>query len=229
MSKRSETGKKLGRKWKLKGHAHENLFNASFDKRRDINFSEASSDCEIDDNILREVESLYAGGRKVSLKSGSTAQFHLGNIPELSDKDAFRASLQKKIIRNKPATCGTHNKSWDEQLKVLKNPSFWGKYIGKGDFYVQLEKDHKNYTYFAMKDVIRFVCEKTEWRLLETGRIKGDLPEKTPSGKTKKAAVLTFEYRPEHDSFVLGAHGGENGYRFCEILKQNLDHKTLRE
>ena len=227
MSKRSETGKKLGRKWKLKGHAHENLFNANFDKRKNINYSEPSSDCEIDDNVLREVASLYAGGRTVSLKSGSTAQFHLGNIPELSDKDFFKASLHKKIVRNKPATCGVHSRSWAEQLEVLKSPSFWVKYLGKGDFYVQLERDQKNYAYFSMKDVIRFICERTEWRLLETGRIKGDLPEKTSGRKAIKAAVLTFEYRPEHGSFVLGAHGGENGYRFCDILKQNLNHKVL--
>lgn len=229
MSKRSETGKKLGRKWKLKGHAHENLFNASFDKRRAINWSEASSDCEIDDNILREVESLYAGGRKVSLKSGSTAQFHLGNIPELSDKEVFKASLHKKLLRNRPATCGIHSKSWGEQLKVLRSPSFWLKYIGKGDFYVQLEKDRKHYAYFSMQDVIQFICKKAEWRLLETGRIKGDLPEKTSDGNYRKVAILTFEYRPEHDSFVLGAHGGKNGYRFCEILKQNVPHKILSE
>jgi hypothetical protein len=111
----------------------------------------------------------------------------------------------------------------------LKSRSFWVRYVGKGHFYVQLEKDQKSYTYFSMNDVIRFICERTEWRLLETGRIKGDLPEKTSGGKVKKAAVLTFEYRPEHGSFVLGAHGGENGYRFCNILKQNLDHKTLRD
>lgn len=228
MSKRSETGKQRGKRWKLKGHAHEGLFNASFDKRRDLNYSEASADCEIDDSTLEKIAPLGAGGRRVSLKSASTAQFHLGNIPELSDKDSFKASLRKKKIGNKLATCGVHSKPWSAQLAVLKDRTFWAKYLGKGDLYVQLEKDKEHYVFFAMNDVIEFVCQKAQWRLLDTGRIKGDLPEKTATGDFKKAAVLTFEYRPEHGSFVLGAHGGKNGYRFSEILKQHLKHKILR-
>lgn len=224
MSKRRETAKRLGRKWKEKGHAYENLFNAAFDNRRKINYSKPTSDCTVDDATLRELASLWPGKRSVSLKSSSTATFHLGNIPELSDKPSYQASLHKKVVGKKMATCGIHSKSWEEQLAALKNPKFWHRYLlAKGELYVQLQEDRKTYVFFAMEDVISLICEKAEWRLLETGRIKGDLPIVTDKGAIRKAAVLTFEYK----SFALGFHSGNNAYVFCEVLKQHLQHKSI--
>ena len=51
----------------------------------------------------------------------------------------------------------------------------------------------------------------------QTGRIKGDVIL-----KTGKRAVFTFEYRDDKDQFVLGAHGGENGLKFIQFLRENL-------
>ena len=227
MSKRVETGKKLGREWKEVGHANEFMFNAKFFKRQKLNFEGASADCLVNDKTFSSLARLGVEGREVSLKSGSTAQFHLGLIEELSQKEHYRRSLVTKILRGRPATCGTHHLPWDDQLLVLRSRSFWRKYLGKGDFYCQLERDKASYTFFSMERVISFIIENTQWRLLETGRIKGDLPVKQKKGGFRYRAVITFEFRPEKTCFVLGANGGQNGYLFCDILKQHIDFVTL--
>lgn len=228
MANRKATGRRLGRQWKEEGHANEFMFNAKFFRRSPLNFAAASADCIVNDETQAKLAGLGVEGRMVSLKSGSTAQFHLGNIEELSDKAAYERSLTQRSVRGRLATCGTHSISWDQQQVVLRDADFWWRILGKGDYYCQLEKGRVNYTFFAMREVIQFIVDQAEWRLLETGRIKGDLPRKLVNGRVKLTQVLTFEYRPEHGSFVIGAHGGQNGFKFNEILKQHIRYKTLR-
>ena len=73
-----------------------------------------------------------------------------------------------------------------------------------------------------MKDVISFIVKNTNWNLLRTGRLKGDLMH---AGKVY--SVLTFEYRKDKHQFVLGAFGGKNGIRLFNILKENLKHSEI--
>jgi hypothetical protein len=62
------------------------------------------------------------------------------------------------------------------------------------------------------------------WRILESGRIKGDLY----NNKNKKT-VFTFEYRAEEHKkqFVFGAHGGGAGEKLKNFLKDNLFFKVI--
>lgn len=228
MSKRVETGRKLGREWKEVGHAAEFMFNAKFFKRDKLNFDGPSADCLVNDKTFESLRTLGVEGREVSLKAGSTAQFHLGVIDELSNKEHYKRTLATRMVRGRPATCGKHHLSWEDQLEVLRSKSFWRKYLGKGDFYCQLEKDGKSYTFFSMEHVISFIVENAQWRLLETGRIKGDLPAAGKKGGFRLRPVITFEFRPEKGLFVLGANGGQSGYLFCDILKQQIDSVTLK-
>jgi len=70
-----------------------------------------------------------------------------------------------------------------------------------------------------MIDVINFIVERCTWRLLSTGRLKGDFEDK--SSKSKKRAILTYEYRTKHKSYFLGASGGQGKF-FIQLLKQNI-------
>jgi hypothetical protein len=204
------------------------MFNAKFFSRDPLKFSSASADCQINEETALLLAELGVAGRTVSLKSGAAAQFHLGTIEELSDKDSYKKSLEKRVVRGRAATCGTHSKTWTEQQQVLADVEFWNRRLGKGDYYCQLESDKVSYTFFAMSEVVRFISEHARWRLLPTGRIKGDLPDPTKGNQEKMSAILTFEYRPEHQSFVIGAHGGQNGYRFTQILKKHIPFVTLK-
>ena len=51
-----------------------------------------------------------------------------------------------------------------------------------------------------MDEVIDFIMENAEWRLLETGRIKGDF---------YGTQYLTYEFRSTHNSHFLGANGNK--------------------
>jgi hypothetical protein len=230
---RSESMKKIGRVVKERGHAYEVVFNSLFNKRQKLNFSGASSDCFISgDDIEQKLKPLNVNGRLVSLKASNTWQFHLGKIPELSDTDFYKKSL-KQIIpagKSKPETCGRHNISFEKQEVVLRTKSFWKKYFGKGDYLCYTDRKGL-WRFFSMNDVIDFIIENTNWRLLHTGRIKGDyeLQVKKANGevttKTFKG-IITFEFRNEDhkQTFVLGAHGGTNGLKFMEIISSYIPY-----
>lgn len=206
----------IGSQKKELGHAEERIFNAFFgDKeKRQINYSGASFDNEISNinyknkikNILGKVDSY-----KVSLKSGETWQFHIGRIDELSPLNNIKL---KKTIKNE--TKVIHSVSFEEQQKTLSNISFWKKYLGKGDLLCFNDKK-KTYTFFRMDNVISFISKNVSWRILDTGRIKGDILY-----QNKKRSVLTFEYRDLKKQFVIGANGSKNGLLLFKILKSNL-------
>tara|TARA_R100000152_G_C6777177_1_gene206872 strand:+ start:123 stop:776 length:654 start_codon:yes stop_codon:yes gene_type:complete len=200
---------------KRRGHAREREFNRVYGyEDDDINHSGASADCEIREGheILEELHShIGSSSRSVSVKGGNTIQIHLGNLPELTDKERYR------ILSHGP-TCVDHGVSFAEQVNFLKTPSFWNKYLKKGDVMAYSYDDGKH-VFFNMDDVVNFICERIEWRLLHTGRLKGDFV----SGNSKKQ-LLTYEYRSKKKSFVLGAHGGSKGREFIEVLKANLRH-----
>ena len=112
---------------KKSGNAEEVKFNAYFSSEtlrselENLNFSGPSPDCYISvDNFKKLIVSKLGSMNdfSVSLKSGYTMQFHLGNIEELSTKS--KVKIFKKIIKNKKVTCIEHDKSFSEQEKHLK-------------------------------------------------------------------------------------------------------------
>lgn len=233
-SSRSESMKLIGRVVKERGHAYEVVFNSLFNKRqKQLNFSGASSDCFVSgDDILLKLKPLGVSGESVSLKASDTWQFHLGNLSELSDNKYYKESI-KKIIpegKKKPETCGTHNKTFEEQLKVLKSKDFWWKYLGKGDYLCYTNRKGL-WRFFSMEAIIDFITTHTEWRLLHTGRIKGDYRVDVTDNKGVVVSklykgVITFEFRDEEhkQTFVLGAHGAKNGLKFMTILSRYIPY-----
>jgi hypothetical protein len=198
------------------GHAEERTFNAFFGNKnqRDVNYSNPSSDNEVTNRQYQEELTSKLGKLKsfnVSLKSGVTWQFHLGRIDELSP-----LSKIKVIKTSKGETKLIHSISFLKQQSILSNSSFWLKYLGKGDLLCYNDKK-KKYTFFRMDKVIQFICEKVEWRILDTGRIKGDLLL-----NKKRRSILTFEYRDTKNQFAIGAMGGKSGLLLFEILRSNL-------
>ena len=203
------------------GHAEERTFNAFFGNKesRDTNFSGANADNIISNidhqNTLKEHLGEMSSFQ-VSLKSGKTWQFHLGRIDELSPLDKI---LISKTSKNE--TKVTHFINFEEQKSILKNYNFWNKYLGKGNLLCYNDKE-KKYTFFKMNDVIQFIINSATWRLLDTGRIKGDF-----IFCDKKRSVITFEYRKDKNQFVLGAHGGNAGFLLFEILEVNLQSSVI--
>lgn len=207
---------------KRQGHYREKLFNQLFGKGRDekINYSGASPDCAITDKELKEtlLTILRVKGFKVSLKGGVTTQFHLGNCPELTKKSVWKNTSK---INEKGNSSGDHGVSWVKQQKVLKTKKFWNKYFKKDADILCYTDDCTDWWLFKFEDVIGFIVSNFDWRLLETGRIKGDY---ISTGKQ----ILTYENRKDKKTnFALGAMGSSNGLEFKNLLSQNLNKIRL--
>lgn len=212
MESRLASSKKVG------GHKNEEDFNFLFgDKKAKINYSGPSSDCFIEDLVFFDVlvKKLEVLNKNVSLKSGNTIQIHLGWFPELTLRDFWLCNLSKVKVKNKLCTTSQHGKKFEEeQIVVLKDSSFWRRYLAKGDILCYRESK-KKWVFFNMEHVIDFIIKNFDWRLLPTGRIKGDFEGKQ---------YLTYEYRAENHKkcFVLGAHGGKKGKEFIELLLKKI-------
>jgi hypothetical protein len=202
---------------KRRGHQKEEEFNSRFGvEDYEINFSGSSAD-----NIIAKNSSLFQALcakfhihecdlLDVSLKSGNTIQIHLGSIPELTNKTLLGVHTQ----RNQP-TMVTHGVTFSKQESVLKTKDFWNKYLKKGR--ILCYHGEREYSFFDMKEVIEFITSNCHWRILETGRLKGDFMH---DGRRKQ--FLTYEYRSKKKQFVLGAHGGKKGKEFISLLKENI-------
>jgi hypothetical protein len=204
---------------KIKGHEREKDFNSLFgDASAKINYSGSSADCLVCNIHLRALikERLGVDSFEVSLKGGVTTQIHLGWIDELTQKSIWDQSLCQIVKPNgRKCTSGSHGVSFEKQKEVLTSSQFWEKYLGKGSLLVYTD-DEKYWWFFSMKDVINFIVKNFTWRLLETGRIKGDF--------LSKKQIFTYEYRPESHkkTFVLGAHGGQKGKELRDLLINNI-------
>ena len=200
---------------KRKGHKREANFNKVYGcSDATINWSGASPDCEIrlDHPIIQILNTkLGISGNSVSVKGGNTIQFHLGRLPELTDESRMKVRKVKKTIVE-------HGISFTDQKAVLKGNAFWNKYLRKGDILVY-DYDNGKRIFFNMDDVIEFICTRCTWRILETGRLKGDF---VSGGSTRQ--FLTYEYRSKKRLFVMGAQGGKCGKRFIELLQSQLRH-----
>ena len=213
------------------GHSEESKFNLIFGDSplEELNLSGASEDCFVENieykNSIKEKLNFGKHVFSVSLKSGKTWQFSLGRIDEISSLEFIKANISQKINeKGKTITIVKHEKSFENIKQELKSVNFWNKYLKKGNLLCYNDKKG-NYTFFDMDELIKCITKNFQWRLLETGRIKGDC---VISNKIKKG-VITIEFRNESHKqcLVLGAHGGTgdtaNGYRLFLFLKENIN------
>ncbi|MFN6334890.1 MAG: hypothetical protein ACK4V4_00070 [Sphingobacteriales bacterium] len=159
---------------------------------------------------------------KLMLRVGKNWQFHLGDLPELGSISFFAKSIKKVKVKNKTLECGTYDKAWDTQIKQLKSSSFWEKYFCKGNNVFCFSNDNYEYFFFNIHDMVQYIITNTKWRLLETGRIKGDLFLEDGTSIT----IFTIEFRNESHKkcFAFGAHGGGKGIQLFLILLRNIKH-----
>ena len=159
---------------------------------------------------------------KLMLRVGKNWQFHLGDLPEIGSIDFFAKSIKKVKVKNKTLECGTYDKDWDLQTKTLKSASFWEKYFCKGHNFFCFSNDSNEYFFFNIHDMVQYIINNTKWRLLETGRIKGDLFLENGRSLT----IFTIEFRNENHKkcFAFGAHGGGKGIQLFLILLRNIKH-----
>jgi hypothetical protein len=196
--KRKASCKAVGSDKKKTGHKREQDFGDRWCDDAPITYK-AEADKVITNtdllNHLRRVLGAPIIGR-TSIKSGNNLQFTLGRIDEISNAS--------------------------DKLSAIQTKSFWNKYLGKSDSGspadVLCYRDTNTWIFFAMQSVIDFIVKNAQWRLLESGRIKGDFL--TPRGRTQ---YLTYEYRTTHKSYFLGANGNK-GRPFIDLLIANLPH-----
>jgi hypothetical protein len=213
--KRKDSCKKVGGEKKRTGHNREREFNSLFGHEdAGIKYG-AEADCDIsnetpngihlNEQLKKHFIEMPEHSDKVSLKGGNTIQFTLGRIDEVS-------SLENS-----------------KKLNVFKNSEFWYKYLGKSMSKNQpgwfVYRDTKSWVFFRMIDVISFIATDATWRLLDSGRIKGDFKDSSKKGTSQ---YLTYEHRPSKGYF-LGANGGQNGKKFVKLLTERIIHKIITD
>lgn len=210
--KRRETCRKIGAMKKQEGHDIEKLFNSLYGDPSSALTYKPQADSEVSFQsqnghsiMLKFIQLGWMMDRySVSIKSGNNLQFHLGNIPELSqltEHQSMRAVLQSSML--------------------------WSKYLKKSTSSLPAEllcyyhKQSKEWTFFRMDHVIDMITQKCTWRFLPTGRIKGDFADGSRKGASQ---YITYEYRKgKHNSYFLGVNGNK-GVSFIKLCKNNLDH-----
>lgn len=211
---------------KKNGHQREQKFNDFFGNNDKINYSGASSDCclslQNNSELIEKLNKYLLVPKQdlgVSVKGGTTIQFHLGKLPELTSS---KFSISKN---EKGHTVFDHGITFQQQLNALTSVNFWNKYLKKGDV-LCYDDDLGTRYFFNMDSVIQWIIKNVNWRILDTGRIKGDIFDKK-SNKLKQG-IITYEYRKEEHkkSCVIGACGGKNnnanGIRFITFLKEDV-------
>ena len=203
--KRIESCRKVGGHEKAKGHGREDIFEQRWGTQTKTTYK-AEADKKITnqeflENLRGILGPIETGN--TSIKGGNSMQFTLGSIPEL-------------LPENK--------------LEIIKDPKIFEKYLGKSESenpaHILAYKGPTYWIFFRMTDIINFITEKCSWRLLSTGRLKGDFVD--TSSKSKKRAILTYEYRTKHKSYFLGANGGQGKF-FIQILKQNICYYQVED
>lgn len=132
----------------------------------------------------------------VSIKSGKSIQFVLGNIPELKNIDV-KELLDENFTR----------KVFNKYLKKTES-----KY--PSDLLAYKHEEKQRWIFFNMDEVINYIVSRCKWRKLKSGRIKGDFQDNSKKGFRQ---YLTYEYRKKHKGYFLGLCGG-TGIKFIELL-----------
>lgn len=201
--KRKASCQKVGGEKKRRGHKVEDEFMLRFGIPTPTTYK-AEADCSVSAEnpagaeLLTAFPSLQSFG--TSVKSGANLQFTLGRIDEV-----------------------THA---EDKVAALKQRDLWETYLAKSKSNVPAAllayKDATEWVIFKMEDVVTYITEKCTWRELESGRMKGDFADGSKKGTTQ---YLTYEYRPTHKSYFLGANGNK-GKPFIRLLRQMLPHVT---
>lgn len=203
--KRIASCKKVGGEKKHKGHKREQDFNKQYNPENnekkieygptsDSNIANSHTICD----KLKEKLNLQTTSFNTSNKSGNNIQFTLGVIPELKDVTAETLNSDKELVR-----------------------SIFNKYLKKthsskpADLLVYKDNEKKEWIFFKMDDIIEYICNNCTWRMLDSGRLKGDFPDSSTKGSRQ---YITYEYRRTNKSYFLGLNGGA-GIRFIELLK----------
>ena len=221
---------------KRAGHLRENIFSNQFTNSSmqqingDQNYSGASSDCVIDREDYAYIKNkLGVPSGSTSIKGGKNYQFHLGQLPEIEDKNTLKIWESPDPKRNNPdkvKTCWSSSVTVEEKKQALGRYDFWKKYLGKGDILAIWPNDQSDFwVFFSMKDVLNLMItpNKVEWKFLETGRIKGYC--KFANGKSK--STVTFEYR-KGKGFTLGANSNAGHLKFYPWLLENIKSEKVR-
>ena len=150
------------------------------------------------------------------LKSGNNWQFHLGSFKPFTEKWEVEYLNDGKTLKYKIPQNSIN--------QDLRSEVFLKLFMLKGNFFVVY--DTPNWLIFDSEELMKLMqdSEFVEWRILESGRIKGDLIV-----NKMKRTVFTLEYRAEEHKkqFVFGAHGGGAGERLKHILKQILFFNSI--
>jgi hypothetical protein len=211
--KRKASCKAIGGEKKRKGHDTEDIFNKKFGIVSNTTYK-AEADCSISEEnprgstLLMALNSKFGGlntNKNVSIKTGKNLQFVLGRIDEISGANTDEeklAAISKEAL-------------WQKYLRkdFSEKPADWLAYFTSNE-----EGGFQTWSIFNMKQVIDFILKECKWRVLETGRMKGDFEDDSKKGVRQ---YLTYEYRTTHKSHFLGANGGK-GEEFIELLKNNI-------
>jgi len=211
--KRKESCKMVGGEKKRSGHSVEAVFQKQFGKGGVVvtkkpkadSKPEADSTMDLSNPNTRALVTILlemfgidvAKAPNVSHKRGRNLQFVLGRIPELES-----------------------SKTDEERLAAVSTPALWQKYLKKtaspkpADWLVYLDETAKQWIFFKMDDVVNYIVTDSVWRILASGRMKGDF---------EGIQYLTYEYRSTHKSHFLGANGNK-GDKWIALLMNNLRH-----
>jgi hypothetical protein len=169
----------------------------------------------IKQEYLKGLNNQYLNGTYI-LKSGKNWQFHLGTFSPYTENWGVQYYLDGKIIK----FLSLKTKIIDD----LRDEKFIKLFMLKGNFFTIY--DAPNWLIFDAKDIINLMEDSDfiQWRILETGRIKGDI-----YFENIKRTIFTMEYRAEihKKQFVFGAHGGGAGEKLKNILKNKLFFNSI--
>ena len=202
--KRIESCKKVGGAKKRVGHKREKDFlkkynPADFDKPIEYGATADTTICPTHPicDILRE--KINHSNLFVSNKSGNNIQFTLGQIPELKDINVDTLNSDKELVRD----------IFNKYLKKIESATPAGILVYK-------DTANEKWVFFNMDDVVNYIVEKCTWRMLDSGRIKGDFADNSNKGVRQ---YITYEYRRTHKSYFLGLNGGK-GIEFIKLLME---------
>jgi hypothetical protein len=170
----------------------------------------------IKQELLVGLSNQYSDGSYV-LKSGSNWQFHLGSFSPYTERWGVKYLNQGKMLEYK--------ESQENIIADLRSTAFINSFIFKEDFLCVY--DAPNWLIFSRIDLLEMLqdADQVNWRVLESGRIKGDV-----FSDSGKRTIFTMEYRAEEHKrqFVFGAHGGGAGERLKNILKERMLFNSIQ-
>ena len=82
------------------------------------------------------------------------------------------------------------------------------------DMLVYRDDTARQWIFFNMDHIVKYISSNCSWRKLASGRIKGDF---TDTSKKAKSQYLTYELRRTSGSYFLGANGNR-GKKFIHLL-----------